>query len=135
MLTHGDLSKIKILLEKDTFEITGLVDWSLAGVLPFGMELDALRLTTGFMDFSGWHDYECWPRLEVAFWAESWAAACIKDSAKREEVRGIAETAAMIGAVLRYAFAQNPDGSPSETVTTISQRMVCGPAVALIGIF
>ena len=46
VLTHGDFSITNILVDKNTFEITGLVDWSLAAVLPFGVELDTLRLTT-----------------------------------------------------------------------------------------
>ena len=53
VLTHGDLSRTNILVDKDMYEITGIVDWSLVTVLPFGMELDCLLLTTGYMDLSG----------------------------------------------------------------------------------
>jgi hypothetical protein len=116
VLTHGDLSRTNILVDMDTYEITGIVDWSLAGVLPFGLELDCLYLMTGYMDLSGWYDYTCRPRLYEAFWAEFWAASGVEDSARREEVRTTAESAAKIGAILRYAFKRNPDGSPSEVL-------------------
>jgi aminoglycoside phosphotransferase (APT) family kinase protein len=65
VLTHGDLSLTNILVDETTFEITGIVDWSLTGVMPLGMELDILFLTTGFMTLHGWHDYACKPILQV----------------------------------------------------------------------
>lgn len=70
MLTHGDLSLTNILVDETSHQITGLVDWSLATVSPFGLELDFLLLTMGYMDFSGWHDYECKALLQTAFWDE-----------------------------------------------------------------
>lgn len=53
VLTHGDLSQTNILPSKQDLSITGIVDWSFASVLPFGMELDIIRLTTGNMDLHG----------------------------------------------------------------------------------
>ena len=79
------------------------------------------------MDQGGWHDYDYRARLEATFWDELWAAACFEeDWNRREEVRRIAEAAAMIGAVLRYASARNTDGSPSEVVTTKMQDYLNG---------
>jgi len=115
VLTHGDLSRTNILVNKDTYEITGIVDWSLAAVLPFGMELDCLLLTTGYMSRSGWHDYACHLKLHTAFWEEFWAASGIENM-HWEKVRAMAELAAKIGAILRYAFQRNANGSPSQVV-------------------
>lgn len=120
VLTHGDFSKTNVLVNPDTYEVTGIVDWSLAEVQPFGIELDCLFLMTGYMDLSGWHDYACRPRLWEAFWAEFWTASGIEDDGgvRRENIRTTAEAAAKIGAVLRYAFDRNPDGWPSEVLST-----------------
>jgi aminoglycoside phosphotransferase len=122
VLTHGDLSRTNILVDEDTFEITGIIDWSLAAILPFGMELDTLYLTTtGYMNLGGWHDYACRSRLHQAFWNEFWSASGIGDDGdyddgRRAKIRDMAEQAARIGAILRHAFQRNADGSPSETL-------------------
>ncbi|KAL3458918.1 hypothetical protein BJX64DRAFT_265633 [Aspergillus heterothallicus] len=47
VLTHNDLSQTNILINKGTFEIMGVADWSLAEVQPFGMELDSLSISNG----------------------------------------------------------------------------------------
>lgn len=117
MLTHGDLSRTNMLMDEDTYEITGLVDWSLAAMLPFGMELDSLFLTTGYMDLSDWHDYACRSRMHEAFWEEFWSAAGVEEGA-RARLREMAERAAKIGAILRYAFQRNKDGSASEELAS-----------------
>jgi hypothetical protein len=119
VLKHGDFSKTNILVNPDTYEITGIVDWSIATVQPFGMELDCLFLMTGCMDLSGWHDYACRPRLWAAFWAEFWTASGIEDDASRRgNIRTTAEAAAKIGAILRYAFDRTAEGRPAEVLST-----------------
>jgi len=119
VLTHGDFSKTNVLVNPDTYEITGIVDWSLASVQPFGIELDCLYLMTGCMDLSGWHDYTCQPRLLEAFWTEFWIVSGIEDDGGlRENVRSMAEAAARISAILRYAFDRKADGGPSEVLST-----------------
>jgi hypothetical protein len=118
VLTHNDLSQTNILVNEKTFEITGIVDWSLARVLPFGMELDSLLLATGYMDLSGWHNYTCRLQLLNAFWDEFWTQCRVYDDVRRQEVRTIAMQATKIGAVLHHAFQRNADGSPSEELTT-----------------
>lgn len=117
VLTHGDFSITNILVDDETFEITGIVDWSLAAVMPFGMDLDILFLTTGFMTLEGWHDYACKTRLLDTFWEEFWAASGIGEGEdRRGGIRVLAEAAGKIGAVLRLAFRRNADGLPSEEV-------------------
>lgn len=122
VLTHGDLSKTNVLVNSETYEITGVVDWSLATVQPFGMELDSLFLMTGCMDTRGWHSYECQSQLWEAFWVAFWEETEIEDR-HRKSFRDQAETAAQIGALLHYAFVRNVDGSPSE-VPTESETML-----------
>lgn len=69
--THGDLSVTNILVDEDSLEITGVVDWSLATIMPFGLDLDILLLTTGFMDLrDDWRDYACKARLQAISWDE-----------------------------------------------------------------
>lgn len=116
VLTHGDFSVTNILVDEDAFEITGIVDWSLATVLPFGMDLDILFLTTGFMTLDGWHDYAFKRALQDAFWGEFWAVTGIQDEQHRDRTRGLAGAAGRIGAILRLAFRRRADGSPSEEV-------------------
>jgi hypothetical protein len=118
VLTHGDLSTTNILVSEHTYEITGIIDWSLATILPFGMELDSLFLVTGYMDRGGWHDYACRSRLQEVFWVEFWSASGIGDDRRRGKVRDMAEQAARIGAILHYAFQRNADGSPSEALAS-----------------
>ncbi|KAI1110275.1 hypothetical protein F5Y14DRAFT_444130 [Nemania sp. NC0429] len=110
VLTHGDFSVKNILLDEDTFEITGIVDWSLATIMPFGMDLDILYLTTWFMTRDGWHDYACKQLLRDVFWDEFWAASGIEGEERRGRTRRLAE-------------ARNADGSPSEEVLVSEGRM------------
>ncbi|EHK20834.1 uncharacterized protein TRIVIDRAFT_138728, partial [Trichoderma virens Gv29-8] len=42
VITHGDLNEMNILIDPETGEITGIVDWAEAGMLPFGFALYAL---------------------------------------------------------------------------------------------
>lgn len=114
VLTHGDLSLTNVLVDQDTLEITGIVDWSMASARPFGMELDSLFLMTGCTDRSGWHDYSCHERLHSIFWEEFWSLTGVGESQK-QDIRHLAGQAARIGAILRYAFQRNDDGSPSDT--------------------
>ncbi|KAF7858858.1 hypothetical protein EAF04_008900 [Stromatinia cepivora] len=111
VLTHGDLSLTNILVNEETFEITAIVDWSLATILPFGIELDILRLTTGYMNLEGWHDYSCRNKLTEAFWTEFYAL-----SGAEANLRIRAELAAKLGTVLRYGFQRYASGAPTEVV-------------------
>lgn len=116
VLTHGDLSRTNVLVDEDTHEGTGIVDWSLASILPFGMDLDCLFLTTVYMDRDGWYNYACRSRLHEAFWTEFWSVSEVRNNMRQYQVRDMAEREAKIRAILRYAFQRNADGSPSETL-------------------
>ncbi|GKZ33172.1 hypothetical protein AbraIFM66950_002961 [Aspergillus brasiliensis] len=118
VLTLNDLSQTNILISKETFEITGIVDWSLARVWPFGMELDTLLLATGYIELSGWYSYKCRSQMIGAFWDEFLAHCHVLDNVCHQKIRTLAMQATKIGAVLRYAFQRNTDCSPSEELTT-----------------
>lgn len=100
VLTHGDFSVTNILVDEDKFEITGIVDWSLAAIMPFGMDLDILFLTTGYMKRDGWHNYASKRLLQDTFWEEFWAVSRIEEGEYRDQTQGLAETAGKIGAIL-----------------------------------
>ncbi|KAK7954182.1 hypothetical protein PG988_014876 [Apiospora saccharicola] len=109
VVTHGDLSQTNILVGPETLAITGLVDWSLAKIAPFGLELSALRLLSGAMSSDGWTDRAFRPETEAAFWDEFWRCTAITDAGERETVRKMAELSCKLGVILRYAF-RNLDG-------------------------
>lgn len=82
------------------------------------MELDSLLLATGYIDLNGWHNYTCRLQMLNAFWDEFWIRCQLHDDIRQQEIRASAMQAAKIGAVLRYAFQRNADGSPSEELMT-----------------
>ncbi|KAK7966300.1 uncharacterized protein PG986_000577 [Apiospora aurea] len=110
VVTHGDLSQTNILVDPETLSITGLVDWSLATVAPFGLELSALRRMSGSMFSDGWTDQPFRPQTEAAFWAEFWRCTGIEDTNERESVRKMAELGCKLGVILRYAFCNTLGG-------------------------
>ena len=54
VLTHSDLNEMNILVNPESGEITGVVDWSDVSILPFGFTLYALESTLGSMGSRGW---------------------------------------------------------------------------------
>lgn len=120
MLAHCDLSETNILMDSDTGHITGLVDWSLATVMPFDFELDVLLLLTGFRDREGWHDYSCKSKLVLEFWETFWTSTKVAD-AEQARLLEIFTAAAKIGAILQFAFVRNENGSPSMDLRPIDQ--------------
>ncbi|KAM4067016.1 hypothetical protein HRG_001026 [Hirsutella rhossiliensis] len=123
VLTHGDFSLTNILVDENEFGTTGIVNWSPAAAMPFGMELDILFLITGFMTKDGWYDYRCTQLLQETFWEEFWVVTGTEGGERRGRIRRLAEAAAQIGAILRLAFRRNADGSPSEDVLALESRM------------
>ena len=121
VLTNGNLSLINIRVDEATYEIASIADWALAKVLPFGMDLDILFLTTGYMGLRQWKDYECKPFFLNCFWDEFWASVVPECHTDRERMRFLAEQAAKIGAILRYGFSRRKDGA-SDSVVSVSDR-------------
>lgn len=123
VLTHNDFSVTNILVDDKNFKITGIVDWSLATIMPFGLDLDILFLTTGFMTLDGWHDYSCKPLLQATFWEEFWTVTEIDGEEHQTKTRSLAEAAGQIGAILRLVFRRNDDGLPSEELLILDSRV------------
>lgn len=123
VITNGNLSLTNIRINESTYEITNIVDWSLAKVLPFGMDLDVLDLVTGFMGLRRWRTYWCKEDLLNFFWVEFFRQVdpARAVDAKNLKVRFHAEQAARIGALLRYGFGKRVDGS-SDGVVSVSRR-------------
>jgi hypothetical protein len=122
-LSYCDLSLTNILLDEETFDMTGVVDWSLASIMPFGADLDILFLTTGFMTLDGWNDYACKSQLLDTFWDEFWHASGIEEEDRQGRIKASAEAVAKIWDVLRLAFRRNADGSPPDEVMVPESRM------------
>ncbi|KAK6213599.1 hypothetical protein QIS74_09601 [Colletotrichum tabaci] len=68
VLSHGDLCEMNILVNPETGNITGIVDWAEAAVLPFGFSLWGFETILGYMDSQGWHYYDNRRGLEHLFW-------------------------------------------------------------------
>lgn len=112
VVIHGDLVPNNILVDPETFAITGIIDWSHAAVHPFGMDMYAMFLALGYVDETGWHYYNCRARLQEAFWAELFTVSGIHPSARQSVLQKL-ESAGALGAALRFAFRPNADGSAS----------------------
>jgi hypothetical protein len=68
VLNHGDLCEMKLLVNSTTGNITGIVDWAEARVLPFGFSLWALETILGCMNSKGWRYYDNRREFEHPFW-------------------------------------------------------------------
>ncbi|KAF9890789.1 hypothetical protein FE257_005359 [Aspergillus nanangensis] len=68
VLSHGDLNMMNLLVNPQTGNITGIVDWAESRVLPFGFALYGLANLLGRMDSQGWHYHPRYRDLESLFW-------------------------------------------------------------------
>lgn len=59
---------MNILVNPETGNITGIVDWAESRILPFGFALYGLENLLGWMDSAGWHYYDHYRELESLFW-------------------------------------------------------------------
>lgn len=106
VVSHGDLNETNIIVNK-TGEITGIVGWAEAGILPFGISLWALEGILGWMDSEGWHYHDNAGLLRAEFWRVFEAEVGSMDEQTRESI-GISR---MAGLFLRHAFKRGgPDG-------------------------
>lgn len=100
VLTHTDLCEMIIIVNPDTGNITGIIDWAGAKFLPFGMSLWGLQNMLGIMDSDGWHYHENSSRLEGLFWEIFYSNVGF---ASADHIRAI-KIAERVGLVLRYGF-------------------------------
>ncbi|KAK7424770.1 hypothetical protein QQX98_000353 [Neonectria punicea] len=100
VLSHGDLCEMNLLISPETGNITGVVDWAEARILPFGFSLWGFENILGFMDSRGWHYYDNRDQLEDLFWRTFWAEA--PDASKVD--LELIQTARMAGLFCRYGL-------------------------------
>jgi hypothetical protein len=105
---------MNILIDSKTGNITGIVDWAEAGILPFGFSLWGLENVLGYMDSEGWHYYNNRRELEDLFWGTF-----------REKAKNISDTslqlirtARMAGLFFRYGFVVEGKAVKSVVDTT-----------------
>lgn len=127
VLTHGDLIPSNILVDPETWEVTGLVDWAEAEYLPFGMCLYGVEGVLGYLSPASsaspeqqqtWTYVENAAELREMFWkrlveevgalVEGWREE--KSERWREDVRVVRD----VGVLLWYGFAW--DGGRIERV-------------------
>ncbi len=97
-LTHGDLNELNILVDPCSGRITGVIDWTDAGVQPFGLTLYALDNFVGYMSPHGWVYSDNAVELRGEFWRAFAEDAGPLSASNLESMR----IARMAGYFLRY---------------------------------
>lgn len=114
VLNHGDLIPSNILVDEDTWDITGLVDWAEAEYLPFGTCLYGLENLLGYISTAGEYGYyENEERLRDMFWE------CLFDAVPELRTsEGDVRTTRDVGVLLWYGIAWD-DGAIDRVVNEI----------------
>ena len=100
VLSHGDLNTMNLLVNPETGNITGIVDWAESRILPFGFALYGLENLLGWMDSEGWHYYDHYRELESLFWQTFREKVCNFSGADFHLIR----SARMAGLFYHYGF-------------------------------
>ncbi|KJZ69736.1 hypothetical protein HIM_10876 [Hirsutella minnesotensis 3608] len=100
VLNHGDLCEMNLLVNPETGNITGIVDWAEARILPFGFSIWGLENVLGYMDSEGWHYYDNHRELENIFWQTFLGEARNASDTDLQLIRA----ARMAGLFCRYGF-------------------------------
>ncbi|KAF2194568.1 hypothetical protein K469DRAFT_546609 [Zopfia rhizophila CBS 207.26] len=121
VLNHGDLIPSNILIDPDTWEITGIIDWAEAEWLPFGMCLYGLEHFLGFLDYTitsapKFQYYYGAERLRKFFWEELWIHA----PAMKERMK-VVRLAGDIGVFLWYGYAWD-EGAIDRVVNEVDDK-------------
>ncbi|KAK7978152.1 hypothetical protein PG988_005642 [Apiospora saccharicola] len=123
-LTHGDFSDRHILLDSNTFAITGIVGWTKATVGVFGLDLAILNTLRTFRgEGDSITEYACWREMEDLFWDEFWSLAGIEED-KRVSTRYLAETAADLANLFCYGFQSMPRGRMKDDLAKENGHML-----------
>lgn len=69
VLAPSDLSQTNLLIDDGTGHVTGILDWSQAEFLPFGIALAGIEDVFGWMDKGGWHYFSNHDELKALFWS------------------------------------------------------------------
>lgn len=97
-LTHSDLNELNILVDGGSGIITGVIDWTDAGIQPFGLTLYALEKFIGSMGRDGWVYLDDAGALRDEFWR---AFARYAGQVSHSQMKSI-RAARKAGYLLRY---------------------------------
>ncbi|RYP76265.1 hypothetical protein DL771_001884 [Monosporascus sp. 5C6A] len=111
VVSHGDLSDLNMLLGETTLSINGIIDWSLAHIWPFDIELSMLLRTFGDMNGDGRSNYICRETKEGASWAEFCKVTAVTDGTGCRRIKDTAELPCKLDVILGYALTKNLDGT------------------------
>lgn len=100
VLSHGDLCEMNVLVDPKTGNITGIVDWAEARILPFGFSMWGLENVLGYMDSEGWHYYDGHCELRDIFWKTFLGESLDTSKPDFQLIRA----ARMAGLFYRYGF-------------------------------
>ncbi|KAF2122371.1 hypothetical protein BDV96DRAFT_594257 [Lophiotrema nucula] len=100
VLTHGDLNEMNMLVNPSSGEITGIIDWPDASILPFGFTLYALENVLGSMGSGGWKWFDNAEDLRNSFWRAFRGQTGLSESQTR-----LTELAGKAGILMRYGTA------------------------------
>jgi hypothetical protein len=137
IVNHGDLIPSNILIDEESWEVKGVVDWAEAEVLPFGMCVYGLEHLLGYLDVSKptgpkWVWYDGAEELRVEFWGGLWEKIKPK-SGNKEEWRKDAECARDAGILLWYGYAWD-EGRINRVVNSVDDREELEMLSAFLGI-
>ncbi|KAM0433867.1 hypothetical protein ACHAPT_003810 [Fusarium lateritium] len=97
VLTHSDLNETNILVDPDSGEITGVVDWPGTSIQPFGFALYALENALGSMTSGGWKWFDNADDLRDTFWR-----AFREQTGLSEPQTSLIQLAEKAGILIRY---------------------------------
>lgn len=92
---------MNMLADSETGEITGIIDWAEAGILPFGFALYVLDHILGYLSLDGWVVYDHAEQLRAEFWR---VFRGLVGELSQHEVELI-QLARLAGVCLRYGTA------------------------------
>ncbi|KAK3945302.1 hypothetical protein QBC46DRAFT_360408 [Diplogelasinospora grovesii] len=102
-LTHSDLNELNILVDGGSGIITGVIDWTDAGIQPFGLTLYVLEKFIGSMGRDGWVYLGNAGALRDEFWR---AFAHYAGQVSHSQMKSI-QVARKAGYLLRYGTFYN----------------------------
>ncbi|KAK8086423.1 hypothetical protein PG994_001397 [Apiospora phragmitis] len=124
VLTDGDFSKPNVLLNSNTFAITGIFDWVRCSVSIFGLDLVFLITLRFRLDVDGSiTEYGCWRQMEDVFWQELWSLTGIEEH-KGVRIRYLDETAADLAFLFRSSVQNTLSGEMKDDLDTRNGPML-----------
>ncbi|EPE28005.1 Protein kinase-like (PK-like) [Glarea lozoyensis ATCC 20868] len=112
VLLHRDISTANLIVDADTCELKGVLDWGEAGLGTFGQNLHFLQNLICVLDLPhGWRPYEDYPILQETFWNK------FQDEVENisPEIIKTMKLASVMGLLLYRGFTRRLAGMASST--------------------